>query len=159
MKESPNVYYASRRRAAERNPRLNSRTGAAELRYCGAGSLDDYENGRTPTPCSVVRRMIEVYGDHSLRGEHIRAYCPLLPDYGSENSQLAEVALGWSVEFSNAQGVAIQFATVARDGRITRDEIPMARVIREKALEVMRVMQESVTAIDNALAELESVKP
>ena len=99
--------------------------------------------------------MVEAYGDPDLKGAHIRACCPLLPDFGSaESSELARAALGWAVAFESAQQIALRFAAVARDGRISGDELLAAEAIRNKAVELRRVMEETITAIDKAVAEI-----
>ena len=117
--------------------------------------MGDYETGRTIPPCDVVQKMVEAYGDPDLKGAHIRACCPLLPDFGSaESSELARAALGWAVAFESAQQIALRFAAVARDGRISGDELLAAEAIRNKAVELRRVMEETITAIDKAVAEI-----
>ncbi|MDL2206706.1 helix-turn-helix transcriptional regulator [Eubacteriales bacterium OttesenSCG-928-N13] len=140
--------------AAQTNPLHASRERTAYEIYVSPEALSDYESGLTVPGCDVVQKMVEAYGNHDLRGDHIRAHCPLLPDYGGQQSHLSQAALGWAVAFQSAQEVALQFAKVARDGRITRDEIDPACAIRAKALEVKTVMEESITAIDNALAQM-----
>lgn len=152
---SENRYFQARMRAAEHLPTLSNRERAAIQLYCSPEALSDYETGNTPPPCAVVQRMIEVYGDHDLRGEHIRAYCPLIADYGAERSELARAALSLTLETQGIQGVAMQFATVARDGRITPDELTVALAVKSKAETLIRALQESVTAIENAVAEME----
>ena len=49
----------------------------------------------------------------------------------------------------------MQFATVARDGRITPAEVAVALSVKGKAEAMIRALQESVTAIDNAVSALE----
>jgi len=147
-------YYEARIQASQRDARLSNRQRAADQLYVSLKSLADYETGQTVPPCDVVQRMREVYGAHDLVGAHIRAYCPLLTEYGSEEpSELAQAALGWAVAMGDAQEVARQFAQVARDGRITAAEVAAANLIREKARQIELVMQEAVTAIDKALEE------
>lgn len=98
--------------------------------------------------------MVEAYGEPDLKAAHIRACCPLLPDYGcAESSELARAALGWAVAFQSAQEIALRFAAVARDGHITDDELPAAAAIRAKAVELRRVMEETVAAIDKAVGQ------
>ena len=148
-------YYEARIQASRRDPRLSNRERAAERLYVSVKSLADYETGATVPPCDVVQQMREVYGAHDLVGAHIRACCPLMTDYGSEEpSELAQAALGWAVTMGDAQEVVRQFALVARDGRITPAEVSAAQLIREKARQIERAMQEAVTAIDKALEEV-----
>lgn len=151
--KSDNIYYRARMQAAQRDPLHASRERTACEIYVSCEALADYETGRTVPPCDVVQKMVEAYGDPDLKVAHIRACCPLLPDYGSaESSELARAALGWSVAFESAQQIALRFAAVARDGRISADELPAAEAIRNKAVELRRVMEETITAIDKAVA-------
>lgn len=151
MNKQDNIYRAARMEAAKTDKTLANRERAAVAIYCSPEALNDYENGHTLPPCEVVQAMVETYHAPDLRGQHIRAACPLLEDYGNEaGSHLAQAALGWAVAFGSVQDVARSFAAVARDGRVTPDELPAAQLIRAKALEIMRVMQETVDAIDKA---------
>lgn len=153
--KSDNIYYRARMQAAQRDPLYASRERTACEIYVSCEALADYETGRTVPPCDVVQKMVEAYGDPDLKVAHIRACCPLLPDYGSaESSELARAALGWSVAFESAQQIALRFAAVARDGHISADELPAAEAIRNKAVELRRVMEETITAIDKAVAEI-----
>lgn len=153
MKDPTNIYYRARMQAAQRDPLHASRERTACEIYVSSEALADYEAGRTVPPCAAVQKMIEAYGDPDLKAAHIRACCPLLPDYGGEeSSELARAALGWAVAFQSAQDIAIQFAAVARDGHITADELTAAAAIRAKAIELRRVMEETVAAIDKATA-------
>lgn len=146
-----NIYRAARMEAAKKDKRLANRERAAAAIYCSPEALCDYENGHTLPPCDIVQAMIETYGTPDLRGQHIRACCPLMDGYGNEDgSHLAQAALGWAVAFGSAQDVATTFAAVARDGRISPNERAAAALIRAKAVEIMRVMQETIDAIDKA---------
>ncbi len=148
-----NIYRRARISASERDPRLSNRERAAGELYVSAKALSDYETGATVPPCDVVQRMCEVYADPDLVGEHIRAVCPLMTEYGAERpSELAQAALGWAVSMGDAEEVARQFATVARDGKISCGEMDAARMIRQKAREIEHVMQETQAAIDKAMA-------
>ena len=146
-----NIYRAARMEAAKANKCLANRERAAVAIFCSPEALNDYENGHTLPPCEVVQAMVETYGTPDLRGQHIRACCPLMDGYGNEEgSHLAQAALGWAVAFGSAQEVAATFAAVARDGRITPNERSAVQLIRAKAIEIMHVMQETIDAIDKA---------
>lgn len=150
--KSSNMYYCARMAAAAKKAVFSNRERAAGELYVSAEALADYETGKTIPPCDVVQRMVEVYGAHDLRAEHIRACCPLITDYGSDGpSHLSQAALGWAVALGSVQDVAQAFARVARDGEICPEELPAARMIRTKAVEIMQVMQETITAIDKAM--------
>jgi hypothetical protein len=152
MRDASNIYYRARMQAAQGDPLHASRARTACEIYVSAEALFDYENGVTVPGCDVVQKMVEAYGDPDLKAAHIRACCPLLPDYGGgQCSELARAALGWAVAFQSAQGAALQFAAMARDGRIDTDELPAAAAIRAKAVELRRVMEETVAAIDKAV--------
>ena len=154
MKAPTNIYYRARMQAAQRSPLHASRERTAGEIFVSCEALADYETGRTIPPCDVVQKMVEAYGDPDLKAAHIRAHCPLLPDYGcAENSELARAALGWAVAFQSAQEIALRFAAVARDGHITDDELPAAAAIRAKAVELRRVMEETIAAIDKAVGQ------
>ena len=119
VKAYANMYYRARMQAAQREPLHASRERTASEIFVSCEALADYETGRTVPPCDVVQKMVEAYNDPDLKAAHIRACCPLLPDYGGEGcSELARAALGWAIAFQSAQDIALQFATVARDGRI-----------------------------------------
>lgn len=149
--KTDNIYRAARMEAAKTDKRLANRERAAMAIFCSPEALNDYENGHTLPPCDIVQAMVETYGTPDLRGQHIRAYCPLMDGYGNEEgSHLAQAALGWAVAFGSAQDVAETFAAVARDGRITPNERAAVQLIRAKAVEIMHVMQETIDAIDKA---------
>lgn len=154
MKTPTNIYYRARMQAAQRDPLFASRERTASEIFVSCEALADYETGRTIPPCDAVQKMVEAYGDPDLKAAHIRACCPLLPDYGcAESSELARAALGWAVAFQSAQEIALRFAAVARDGHITDDELPAAAAIRAKAVELRRVMEETIAAIDKAVGQ------
>ena len=146
------MYYYTRMAAAAKNPLFSNRERAAAELYVSGEALADYEIGKTIPPCDVVQRMVEVYGAPDLRAEHIRACCPLISEYGGNRpSHLSEAALGWTVALGSVHDVTLAFAKVARDGEIGPDELQEAKLIRARAVEIMQVMQETITAIDKAI--------
>lgn len=156
MKTSGNIYYQARLRAAARDQLHSSRERTAALLYVSKESLQDFETGKRLPPCDVVKKMVEAYSAPELAGNHIRACCPLLPDYGGDgNSELAVSALGLMVAIEGAQQVAMNFAVVAHDGKITPDERPAVDAIRCKAVELRCVMEAVILAIDKAIAQME----
>lgn len=152
MRDTNNIYRAARMAAAQSEPLFSSRERAAAALYVSVEALQDYETGRTLPPCDVVQRMVEEYGATDLKRQHIRACCPLLPDYGGQaESELTKAALGWTVAFSGANEMALRFATLAMDGRITEDERSAARAVRAKAVELRQIMEDTIAAIDKAV--------
>lgn len=153
MKNNKTIYHTARMDAIQAQPLLSNRARAAEEVHVSVEALFDYENGNTLPPCDVVQSMVEAYDAHDLRGAHIRAYCPLMSEYGSETpSELQGAALGWAVTLRDVHEVMNQFATIARNGKISHAEDTDAEIVRSKALEIMRVMQETIDAIDKARA-------
>lgn len=95
MKTYANIYYRARMQAAQREPLHASRERTASEIFVSCEALADYETGRTVPPCDVVQKMVEAYNDPDLKAAHIRACCPLLPDYGGEGcSELARGRTG-----------------------------------------------------------------
>lgn len=151
MKEASNIYRMARMNAARADKRLANRERAAALVYCSPEALNDYENGYTIPPCEVVQAMVEIYDAPALRGQHIRACCPLMDGYGTGGgSTLAGAALGWAVTLRDIREVFDRFAAVAMDGKITRDELESARLVRSRAADVLAAMQDTIDAIDKA---------
>lgn len=154
MRDTSNIYRAARMEAAQREPLFSSRERAAAVLYVSTEALQDYETGKSLPPCDVVQRMVEEYGADDLKRQHIRSSCPLLPDYGSDNeSGLARAALSWMLEFSGTNDIAQRFAALARDGRITPDELAAARAVRAKAVELRQIMEDTIAVIDKAIRE------
>ena len=157
MKAYANIYRAARMKAAQDEPTFSSRERAAAELYVSTEALQAYETGKTLPPCDVVQRMVEIYGVPDLKRQHIRANCPLLPDYGSEREGvLTRAALLWAVEADSMREMAVRFAELAMDGSISAEELDEAKLIRGKAVKLRQVMDESISAIDAALKE---VKP
>lgn len=153
MRDTNNIYRAARMAAAQKEPLFSSRERAAAAIYVSTDALQDYETGKTLPPCDVVERMVEEYGAAGLKRQHIRACCPLLPDYGGQaDDELTRAALGWAVAFSGANDMALRFATLAVDGKITADEIGAAQAVRAKAVELRQIMEDTIAAIDKAIA-------
>lgn len=151
-----NIYLRARREAAARNPLFSSRERVAEMVYCCAYTLGDYENGNIVPPCHVVQQMIEVYGTPWLRAAHIRANCPILTEQYRESdgeSTLEHSALGWALTFPGVHDIALQFAAVARDGKVGPGEEKLCAKIRAKAVEIRAMMQESIDALDEAMGQ------
>ncbi len=146
-----NIYYAARMEAAGRDRTFANRERAAELVHASTEALNDYENSRTVPPCDVVACMCAAYGVPALRNRHMRASCPLMREGVAEYSELTRAALSWITTLQSVEGVGRDFAALALDGRIAHEEVASALAIRQKAVELTRVMQETITAIDTAL--------
>ena len=151
MAKTENIYMAARKAASERDKLFSNRERAAEQLHVSSQALFDYETGRTLPPCDVVQWMIETYQLPALKAQHMRACCPLMTEGVPEDSELMRAALGWVTSLSSAEQIGHSFAALALDSQISEDEIMAARAIRQKAVELTRVMQETIAAIDTAL--------
>ena len=152
MKEASNIYRMARMNAARADKRLANRERAAALVYCSPEALNDYENGYTIPPCEVVQAMVEIYDAPALRGQHIRACCPLMDGYGTEGgASLAGAALSWVVTLRGVREIMELFAAVAVDGKISPEEMENARLVRSRAADVLAAMQDTIDAIDKAM--------
>ncbi len=146
-----NIYYAARMEAAKRDRVFASRERTAEQLYTSVESLADYENDGNTPPCDVVACMCRVYHTPALKNEHVRACCPLMREGVAEKSELARAALSWITTLNSVEALGREFAAMAIDGRIDPEEVAASMAIRKKAVELTRVMQETITAIDTAL--------
>ena len=150
-----NIYWKARMRAAREDSLFSSRERAAEELYVSVDALKSYENGWTLPPCGVVQRMVEAYGDHDLKRQHIRENCPLLPDYGGASAcYLTQAALRWAVEADDMRETALRFARLASDGKITGGELDAVAFVKERATQLRQVMEDSIAAIEEALKEV-----
>ncbi len=155
MRDVNNIYRTARMAASQKESLFSSRERAATTLYVSTEALQDYETGKTLPPCDVVQRMVEAYSAADLKRQHIRACCPLLPDYGGEaGCELTKAALSWAVEFAGASDMTLRFACLARDGTITNDEVEAAKAIRAKAVELRQIMEDTIASIDKAMASL-----
>ncbi len=148
-----NIYYAARMEAAKRDRAFASRERAAELVHASCEALQDYENDQTIPPCDVVACMCVTYGMPALRNQHMRSCCPLMREGVAEYSELTRAALNWITTLSGVDAMGRGFAALALDGRIDPSERAAALVVRRKAVELTKAMQETITAIDTALCE------
>lgn len=146
-----NIYYAARMDAAKRDRVFASRERTAEALYVSVESLAEYENDANTPPCDVVACMCRVYGTPALKNDHVRACCPLMREGVAESSELARAALSWITTLNSVEALGREFASLALDGRIDPSEAAAALAIRKKAVELARVMHETITAIDTAL--------
>ena len=148
-----NIYQAARMAASQRDRLFANRDRAAEQLHVSSQALYDYENGNTLPPCDVVQWMIEVYRLPALKAQHVRACCPLMAEVVPESAELMRAALGWTAAMDKLEQIGRAFASLAIDSRITQDEEIVAKAIRQKAVELTKVMQETIAAIDTALQE------
>lgn len=151
MTKKQTIYYAARMEAARKNRIFASRERTADLIHVSAEALMDYETGLTVPPCDVVACMCRIYALPDLRNAHMRTICPLMLEGIAERSELCAAALGWAVQLHDADSAVQRFVSLALDGRIRPDEVEEALHVRRKAVELTKLMQETITAIDAAM--------
>lgn len=149
--DNRNIYYAARMMAAQRDRTFAGRDRAADEVHVSCDALAGYEKGQRIPPCDVVASMCTAYRTPALKNEHMRAVCPLMREGVAECSELRRAALGWVATIGSAEALGREFASLAIDGRIDREELAAALAVRAKAVELSRVMQETITAIDTAM--------
>ena len=69
----------------------------------------------------------------------------------AEHSELGTAALGWVAMASEVNSTMQRFARIALNNRIDAGEQADAQRVRQKAVELTKLMQETITAIDTAL--------
>lgn len=151
MTKKQTIYYAARIEAARKNRVFASRDRAASTIHVSVEALTDYENGITVPPCDVVAVMCSAYQLPDLRNAHVRNYCPLMREGIAEHSELGTAALGWVAMASEVNSTMQRFARIALNNRIDAGEQADAQRVRQKAVELTKLMQETITAIDTAL--------
>ena len=147
MTKKQTIYYTARMEAARKTRIFASRERAADLIHVSAEALMDYETGLTVPPCDVVACMCRIYATTSHGG----TVSPLMLEGIAERSELCAAALGWAVQLHDADSAVQRFVSLALDGRIRPDEVEEALHVRRKAVELTKLMQETITAIDAAM--------
>lgn len=145
-------YYAARIRASERRPELSNRERASRELFISADVLYNYEAGVTSVPCSMVERMIEIYGDEQLRLDHVAENCPLMVSC-QQVSNLERAALQLVLGEEQMHELISAFARIAADGRITPDERGCAVEARDRLLQAHKKLDAAITALNQTLHE------
>lgn len=123
-----NVYFESRKRAAEQNDKLRSRAGAAELLGVSESTLAHYELGVVKNvPVDIVVMMAELYKAPELKRYYCKNECPigryfpLAQEAGSLEGAVLRMVL--SLDQSTIQLASKALMEIAKDGKITADEM------------------------------------
>lgn len=144
MKLEQNVFYQARKKAAERNERLNSREGAAELLgYSSNKMLAEWELGnKIPSP-ENVNLLADLYGAPELRPHYCKHMCPLGHDWPSIEPEAIENLYRITVNalhtLEKVNDTKMRLLEIASDGKVTPDE------------------HETMMTVINTLKEMETV--
>lgn len=127
MKENQNVYYQARKRAAERDERLFSREGAAEMLGIAPYTLGDYELGNVKRiPPEKILLMADLYNAPELLANYCRNECPIkgFMPLATEEKNIQGIALRILKELriDELEMMKRQLVDIAEDGNITGQE-------------------------------------
>lgn len=134
MKENENILYQARKEAAEYNPKLYSREGAAELLAVHPSTLADWELGVTKNiPADRVIVMADLYRKPELIPYYCKNMCPIggyLPMVAEVRS-LEGIALRLlkGFDFDELGAMKKSLVEITADGVISDDEKPALQKI------------------------------
>lgn len=123
-KAADNIYCQCRKQAAQKNGKLNSREGAAELLGLSVSSLADYELGVTKVvPVDKVALMAALYEAPELCNYYCKNVCPLgdsVPK--AEVNGLERITLKALVALNKMEGIQEELLSIGEDGVVDDEE-------------------------------------
>lgn len=123
-KSADNVYCLARLKAAEYNPRLRSREGAAEETGIGFDSLKNYELGICKVvPVESVIMMADAYNAPELLNHYCKNECPIRKDLPTDIRPIELVTIKLMNTLENSDSVKKMLMNIAEDGVISEDEL------------------------------------
>lgn len=138
-----NIYCQCRKEAAKRNPKLNSREGAAELLGLSVSSLADYELGNTKVvPVDKVALMADLYEAPELCNYYCKNICPLgeaVPQ--AEVNGLERITLKALVALNKMEGLQEELLSISSDGEVSEEERDDMLKIIDRLNEMANVAQ------------------
>ncbi len=138
-----NIYCQCRKEAAKRNPKLNSREGAAELLGLSVSSLADYELGNTKVvPVDKVALMADLYEAPELCNYYCKNICPLgeaVPQ--AEVNGLERITLKALVALNKMEGLQEELLSISADGEVSEEERDDMLKIIDRLNEMANVAQ------------------
>lgn len=142
-KSADNIYCQCRKQAAKKNPKLNSREGAAELLGLSVSSLSDYElNVTKVVPVDKVALMADLYDAPELCNYYCKNVCPLgdaVPK--AEVNGLERITLKALVALNKMEGIQEELLSISEDGVVDENEREdMLRII-DRLNEIASVSQ------------------
>ncbi len=142
-KAADNIFCRCRKEAAKKNPKLNSREGAAELLGLSVSSLADYELGNTKVvPVDKVALMAELYSAPELCNYYCKQVCPIgeyVPTADVNN--IERITLRALLAFQNVEQLQADLLEISADGKIDENEKEQLKGIIKQLNEVADVAQ------------------
>lgn len=142
-----NIYFAARKKAAEKDSRLKSREGAAELLGLCVSSIASYELGTIKNiPVDIVVMMADLYGAPELLACYCKHDCPI--GAGKEivtkaaSIESIAVRLNLALTFEKINLMKETALIIAADGEIEKEELKLMAEINNGLNEVERLRQE-----------------
>lgn len=139
-----NRYYLTRMKAAKHNERLKSREGASEETGVDRNRLQKMEIGTLNPYPEEVMLLADAYNAPELLNFHCARDCPIgkkiMPNV--ELSDINRLAIRFLNALEALKGTDIKMLEIAKDGELSKDEIPIAKKILEAAKEVSTVAYE-----------------
>jgi transcriptional regulator with XRE-family HTH domain len=121
-----------------------SQEEAAWRLHIGRRTLSDYENHKTLTPPDTVDSMAEEYGQPKLRNMYCTEVCPLGKEHDRvEDIDFSMAVLGLVDEHDEAGRELKELIKIAKDGKITPDELESYKRIERKML----VLRQKITTL------------
>jgi transcriptional regulator with XRE-family HTH domain len=148
MNDKGNIYFQSRKAAAEHDDRLNSREGAAELLGISPSQLANYELNITKfIPVESVLLMADLYHAPELRAHYCKNTCPL----GAEKA----ICTGTG----SIESIAVRMACMSKRGildAITGKllEIAQDAHVSEQEKDELKKMAESLSGLELLIQEM-----
>lgn len=151
MKENQNVYYRARKRAAERDERLFSREGAAEMLGIAPYTLGDYELGNVKRiPPEKILLMADLYNAPELLTNYCRNECPIkgFMPLATEEKNVQGIALRIlkGLRVDELETMKSQLVDIAEDGSVTGEEV-----------EILKSIMAHLESLAEAISELKIV--
>ena len=142
-----NIYFTARKTAAEKDGRLKSREGAAELLGLCVSSIASYELGTIKNiPVDIVVMMADLYGAPELLACYCKNECPIgkNKEIVTEPSSIESVAIRLNLalrleKINQAKETAL---IIAADGKIEKEELNLIAEIISTLNAIERMRQE-----------------
>lgn len=145
----PTRWYASRVRAAVRDPRLRARRYAADQLCIDEKTLYRIEVGeRAPQPDEVFQ-MARVYGMPELKSEYCSRCCSLGRDRcAAEDSNIDRISIKAYVRMQRIEASSEELMQIVEDGVVSDGEMPQFRRILSRMMAVEQSFVELQAWID-----------
>lgn len=140
QKTQENIFYQARIRASEKNDRLSSRDGAADMMAIDPGRLYRIESGIADPYPDEVHMMANLYCEPYLRNYYCSKCCPLgcnVPEV--QPADLDRITVKALSTLRKVNSVKDDLLTITEDGMIDESEKPILDNIIETLEELNKV--------------------